>query len=327
MPTKIEWARNADGSQGETWNPLRVKAIDGKPNVSSSGHFGTGCTMVSPGCMHCYASHMNRRFYGNSYSYHSKPTEFFLDQKILEMPLRRKKPTTWFVCSMCDLFHEDVPDDMIAKIYGVMWKCKHHTFQVLTKRPKRMEKLLRMIVDIDGLHWCTCSPLSGMYLPNVWLGVSAENQEMANLRIPVLLTLPAVVRWVSFEPLLGPIDLLQCERIDWAVVGGESGPKARPMHPDWVRSLRDQCLQSGVPFFFKQWGEHLPEDQLCLPANRGEREEQLIDQFGRVPLWLGGDVHGLGHKGCFGNYYKVGKKAAGRTLDSIIYSQMPEVQG
>lgn len=290
MPTKIEWARNADGSPGETWNPIRAKLIDGKRNVSKSGHFGTGCTMVSPGCQNCYAGTINKRFYGNDYSYHSKPAEFFLDEKILGLPMRKRKPTTFFVCSMCDLFHEGVPNEMIAEIFGVMSECEQHTFQVLTKRAKRMQSWFGWVnsqwsqlfpphhgaedypVDANVVlqfvnHLSTraqedvCkddAPLDWP-LPNVWLGVSAENQEMADSRIPILLKIPAAVRWVSFEPLLGPINYIS--GIDWAVVGGESGPKARPMHPDWARSLRDQCLKVGIPFFYKQWGAWGPVDR------------------------------------------------------------------
>lgn len=246
MPTKIEWVKNADGLAGETWNPLRARLIDGNANVSKSGHYGTGCTKISPGCQNCYASVMNRRFYGNEYSYQSRPTGFFLDEHILNLPRRRKKPTTWFVGSMTDIFHEVVPTNMQIEILQVMQDCPQHTFQLLTKRPAYMRRALNLFYR------------TGPTLSNVWAGVSVENQEMADLRIPLLLQVPAAIRWLSCEPLLGGIkfgpELLEFGLVDWIVCGGESGPHARPMEPDWARSLRDQCVMAEVPFFFKQIG-------------------------------------------------------------------------
>jgi len=176
----------------------------------------------------------------------------------LDEPLRRKKPTTYFVCSMSDLFHEDVPDRFIVDVFRTIDITPEHIYQVLTKRPRR-------IYDLMVRGWLM-APLPD----NVWLGVTAENQETADERIPLLRQTPAAVRFVSCEPLLGPIDLCRAgaipseewwvwsNAINWCIVGGESGPGARPMHPQWARDIRDQCQAAGVPFFFKQWGAWLP---------------------------------------------------------------------
>jgi len=251
--SRIEWTEHS-------WNPLRAKAIDSKPNISKSGHYGTGCSMVSPGCNNCYAGTMNRRFYGNDYSHHSKPSEFFLDDRILKLPMQTRKPTTFFLASMCDLFHEDVPYGLISRVFSMMRYCRQHTFQVLTKRPHNMKKSLE--------KW---GELWQMPFPNIWFGVSAENQEMADLRIPILLQIPAAVRFVSCEPLLGPIDIrkathqhiqdrqrslnisyAQAVRLDWAVVGGESGHGRRECKLEWVRKIVDQCQLTNTPVFVKQ---------------------------------------------------------------------------
>lgn len=241
--SKIEWTE-------KTWNPV------------------TGCTKISAGCKNCYAERLSIRLqkagvvrYADGFAVKTHPD-------VLPEPLRWKKPAVVFVNSMSDLFHDDVPAGFIAEVFDVMEKAAQHTFQVLTKRPERM-------LDLN-LSWP----------PNVWAGVSVENQQAADERIPLLLQTPAAVRFLSCEPLLGPVDLLGvrfdshtrmdvlsgrgvttrsgviaqsipnafCERIDWVIVGGESGTEARPMHPDWVRSIRNQCELAGVPFFFKQWG-------------------------------------------------------------------------
>lgn len=332
--TGIEWT-------DATWNPV------------------TGCTKISPGCVHCYAEAVDHRFDHDKMG--KLPWAFpasrggrgvTLHPERLEQPLRWKKPRRIFVNSMSDLFHEDVPDEGIAEIFQIMADCPQHTFQVLTKRPHRMRRFLD---ENEGLG--TVARFTGYSypLPNVWLGVSVESQYWADRRIPLLLQTPAALRFLSVEPLLGPVDLLkvmepdeyawdivhsiiwddpeppqfieecdvECDwvnfgndlvlnpewleterwalwraklemlkqSINWVIVGGESGPKARPMHPDWARSIRDQCQMAGVPFFFKQWGEWTPNN-LCDP------ELELM--------------------------HKVGKKAAGAILDGQVYQEMPE---
>ncbi|MEW6058768.1 MAG: phage Gp37/Gp68 family protein, partial [Actinomycetota bacterium] len=258
--SKIEWT---DAS----WNPA------------------TGCVEVSEGCDHCYARTFAERFRG----VHDHPYEQGFDPKVwperLEQPLRWKKPRTIFVNSMSDLFQDAVPDRFIMNVFTVMSAARHHVFQVLTKRPGRMASLLRSAWWEDNITAMTDDPRP---LPNVWLGTSVENQKWAGVRIPRLLETPAAVRFLSCEPLLGPIDLrlatahactdprlaARQERFDardrahlsvtsqqeigWVIVGGESGPGARAMHPDWARDLRDQCNAAGVPFFFKQWGGRTP---------------------------------------------------------------------
>jgi protein gp37 len=271
-----------------------------------------------------------------------------LIEKKLDEPLRRKKPTTYFVNSMSDLFHEKLPTEAIDKIFAVMALCPQHRFQVLTKRPQRMLEYVTgfAVTESDLIPPFGPAPhadgllaaLSNWPLLNVWLGVSCEDQATADVRIPLLLQTPAAVRFVSYEPALGPLNLspwteegLECsacnwrgwedqakrvddppedwhfdcpkcgeicahtpiselmgEGLNWIIAGGESGPKARPAHPDWFRSVRDQCQAAQVPFFFKQWGEWAPVDPagLSVPA-------------------------------------RVGKKAAGRLLDGRTWDEMP----
>ena len=246
----------------------------------------TGCTKVSPGCDNCYAEGIARRFAGSK----AFPNGFdvTLHPKRLDQPLKWRKPRRIFVNSMSDLFHDQVPDRFIAEVFNRMGAAPRHTFQVLTKRHGRMRSLLKRWSE-HAEKGCHCPPDQGgcsapvdvqhgvWPLPNVWLGVSVENQQWADIRIPALLETPAVVRWISAEPLLGPIDLAewlgprcrasraQADRpfLDWVVTGGESGPGARPMHPDWPRSLRDQCQEAGVPFFMKQAGTVLAKEWGC----------------------------------------------------------------
>lgn len=225
--SKIEWT-------DATWNPV------------------TGCDHVSPGCDNCYAEAIAKRFHRPFIG----AVECHADR--LEMPLRWRKPRRVFVNSVSDLFHPDVPDSFIAKVFTVMARAEAHTFQVLTKRPQRMAAFLKALTSPRPDVWP---------LPNVWLGVSVENQRYADLRIPHLLATPAAVRFISAEPLLGPIGLslewvpglVNSRRdygaLDWVIVGGESGHGARPMEVAWARHLRDQCVATHVPFFFKQWGE------------------------------------------------------------------------
>ncbi len=268
--TTIEWTN-------KTWNPV------------------TGCTKVSPGCRHCYAETVARRFPARFYADGQfvpwtvkaqreeakrltnlaselgtpfEPSDYspvMLHPERLQDPLRWRKPSQVFVNSMSDLLHEDVPLEFIRQVFAVMAQARWHTFQVLTKRHKRLESLA------DILDWP----------PNMWMGVSVENQRYAEERIPALLRTPAAVHFVSCEPLLSGLDLRpylipQCQEcreagcykcdcddcadgaaLDWVIVGGESGPKARPMNPEWILSLRNQCRTAGVAFFLKQLGSVL----------------------------------------------------------------------
>jgi protein gp37 len=215
--SKIEWT-------DATWNPVR------------------GCTMISPGCKHCYAEAVAERFRGtpgNAYELGFDPR---LVPAQLLVPFRWEKPRMVFVNSMSDLFLELVPDDYIAAVVDVMMRADWHTFQVLTKRADRMAALLQ-------------GPLADAALaPNIWWGVSVEDQKHGYPRIEALRASSARTKFLSIEPLLEDVAPIDLDTIDWVIVGGESGPHARPMDPDWVRYVRDACIEAGVPFFFKQWG-------------------------------------------------------------------------
>lgn len=233
-----------------TWNPV------------------TGCDKVSPGCDHCYAESVAHRFAGTK----AYPNGFdvTLWPERLGVPLRWTRPRHIFVNSMSDLFHARVPVEFIAAVLAVSACAPRHTFQILTKRHARMRSVMTD-PRLRELMLAACDPASPYYapgldadavaaapwpLPNVWVGVSAEDQKRADLRIPVLLDVPAARRFVSAEPLLGPLrlDPAWTGGLDWVIVGGESGPNARPMDPDWVRGVRDDAVRAGVAFFFKQWG-------------------------------------------------------------------------
>jgi protein gp37 len=202
-----------------TWNPL------------------TGCTRISPGCQHCYAERMSRRLQAMGQANYLHGFELTIHEKVLRLPLTWRKPQRIFVNSMSDLFHQEVPDGFIRSTADVMRQASWHRFQVLTKRSARL-------LQIDAsIRWS----------PNVWLGVSVENDAYVG-RIDHLRQTGAKVKFLSLEPLLGPLPALALGGIDWVIVGGESGPGARPMESGWVRDIRDQCQQAGVPFFFKQWG-------------------------------------------------------------------------
>lgn len=213
----------ADGSSIEwtdaTWNPVR------------------GCTKVSPGCKHCYAETFAERFRGVPDHPFERGFDLRLVPDALELPLRWRASRRIFVNSMSDLFHDRVPEDYVRKVFDVMRRAPQHEFQVLTKRSSRMADVA------TRLNITT----------NVWMGVSVENEDYVS-RIDDLRRVAAAVRFLSVEPLLGPIKKLELRDIHWVIVGGESGPGARPMNPAWVRSIRDQCLAKGVRFFFKQWG-------------------------------------------------------------------------
>jgi protein gp37 len=202
-----------------TWNPV------------------TGCTKISPGCKNCYADRMARRLQAMGQPRYRNGFSVTLQPDVLEEPLRWSKPKLVFVNSMSDLFHEAVPLPYIRRVFEVMERADWHIFQVLTKRNERLAAIA------GQLRWPE----------NVWMGVSVENQDYV-ARIGSLQKVPASVRFLSVEPLLGPISFLPLKGIHWVIVGGESGPRARPMQPQWVRAIRDRCRTKGVPFFFKQWG-------------------------------------------------------------------------
>lgn len=204
---------------GSTWNPL------------------TGCDKISPGCKFCYAERMARRLHGMGQPRYANGFELTLHEDVLELPLSWRKPQRIFVNSMSDMFHRDVPLDFILKTFDVMRRASWHQFQVLTKRSDRLAELSASI------DWPS----------NVWMGVSVERQDYVS-RIDDLRATAAAVKFLSLEPLLGPLRGLDLTMIDWVIVGGESGPGARPMDPDWVLDIREQCRASEVPFFFKQWG-------------------------------------------------------------------------
>ena len=198
----------------------------------------TGCTKISPGCAHCYAEAITLRFRRGG-RFLPGETTIKLHPDRLKLPLSWKTPRRIFVNSMSDLFHEEIPTSFIQQVFGVMKEATQHTFQVLTKRHERLKELS------NELDWP----------PNIWMGVSVENQHWADLRIPALIEVPAAVRFLSIEPLLKAVDVSPyLDELDWVIVGGESGPKARPIQPRWVEQIRDDCSSAAVPFFFKQWG-------------------------------------------------------------------------
>jgi len=336
MATDIEWARNPDGTKGETWNPT------------------TGCDRISPGCDHCYALTMAARLkrmgqtkYQNDGDPMTSGPGFALTvhPDTLDQPLRWKKPRTVFVNSMSDLFHKDVPVEFIERVFGVMQACHCHTFQVLTKRPQRMREIVghpgmddggsdsfEQRVDDACAEWSHYSPPThhpdgtlGWPLRNVWLGTSIESDHYT-FRANHLRDTPAAVRFLSCEPLLGPLPSLNLDGIDWVIVGGESGPGARPMHPDWVRDIRDRCNEAGVSFFFKQWGAWLPYEPDPQPPFWAGQDGDLVDGH-HLPADLSqGDpvagwwAYDLEHEAIF---RKVGKHAAGRRLDGRTWDELP----
>jgi protein gp37 len=210
--SKIEWT-------GSSWNPV------------------TGCTKISAGCKNCYAERMAKRLKAMGQPNYKREFRISLHDHAIDLPLNWKKPTTIFVNSMSDLFHEDIPLSFIQKVFEVMNLASWHTFQVLTKRSARMVELA------DELRWS----------PNIWMGVSVENEDYLE-RMDHLRDIPSAVRFISFEPLIGRVGKVNLTRIDWVIVGGESGPKARPMNKEWADEIKDQCIEACVPFFFKQWG-------------------------------------------------------------------------
>lgn len=308
--TAIEWAANADGSPGATWNPIRARHKE-------TGAVGWHCVHASDGCRFCYAERLNVDRFGTGEPFTKQAeerVEVFLDQDTLGKPFSWRRPRTIFVCSMTDLFGDFVRAEWLHRVFAVMALNPRHTFIVVTKRAERMRDMLDtrgpmfalVVQTAIGMQAARGVPLIDRDappmvwpLPNVWLCVSAEAQREANERVPLLLQTPAAVRGVSAEPLLGPIDFKRLREftgnpivnalrglvthgdhlarnpsecsintrtqvsppelpaLDWVIVGGESGPHARPMATDWARSIRDQCDEAGLPFFFKQHGEHL----------------------------------------------------------------------
>lgn len=370
--TSIEWT-------DATWNPIR------------------GCSRVSKGCEHCYAERVAHRFGGVGKPYeglthivNARPVwtgKIALAEKHLLDPLKWRGRKLYhpdhprsvgsepgmriFVNSMSDLFHGNVSDEWIDRIFAVMALCPQHTFQVLTKRPKRMleylsdagimqrildaaivllevrnaQKRRAKLRDWDDPAW--------HFWPydNVHLGVSVEDQKTANERIPLLLQTPAAVRFISAEPLLGEIDLhsipdgvagyydlaysrgpgrfdrqshrVSDDRLDWVIVGGESGPGARPMHPDWARKLRDQCVRAVVPFFFTQWGEwtsQLPPDHSIPSESIGKDKVMWMNTDGRTAPCGNADDLILERDNLI---VRVGKKNAGATLDGCEWKEFP----
>ncbi len=307
--TKIEWA-------DKTWSPV------------------TGCSPVSEGCEHCWAERFSKRLAGRCGYPADDPFRVTLHPDRLEQPLKRKRPSRMFVCSMGDLFHEDVDEKYIAKVLAICDLARQHTYLILTKRPERMAALFNdedFVFHVGwfqsqagrefGLPRLSLDEIGPWPLKNVWLGVTVENQARADERIPILLQIPAAVRFVSVEPMLGPVDLTYWLNgapeqngygewiqtyppLDWVICGGETGPGARPINYYWAESLREQCVEAGVPFFFKQWGEWIDPTQMDNGIEFPDWEKSH--------LWHGetGTV-------------RVGKKAAGRLLDGREWNEYP----
>lgn len=344
--TKIEWC-------DATWNPIR------------------GCSRVSQGCVNCYAEAIAARFSGPGQAYHGiatrKPSRWtntvVMIDALLDQPMRWKKPRRIFANSMSDPFHDGLADDDVARLWAYMMGAYWHTLIVLTKRPARARALLtserfrdRVMDCIEGEVHADAGELS-LYdplerhtqdwrahdfspwpAPNIWLGVSVEDQAAADERIPQLLDTPATVRFLSCEPLLGPVHLEEWlddygrldgdtatyvdvpkTGLDWVIAGGESGTGARPMHPDWARGLRDQCADARVPFFFKQWGEWYPgelvDDGSKLIASPDcEHDPEAPNWEFRYAAFQRVDKEGM---------LRVGKKLSGRLLDGAEHMAFP----
>jgi protein gp37 len=240
--TSIEWTRDAAGGEGATWNPV------------------TGCGKVSPGCAHCYAEAFAERFRGVPGHPYQQGFDLRLWPERLELPLRWRRPRLIFANSMSDLFHEEVPDAFVHQVFAVMERASRHTFQVLTKRHERLAELA------PHLPWP----------PNVWMGVSIENRRFVH-RADHLRQVPAAVRFISAEPLLGALEGLRLDGIDWLIAGGESGHRARPLELAWVRELIARCRAAGVACFVKQLGTRWAQrgkggDPAAWPADMRVRE-------------------------------------------------------
>lgn len=341
--------------------------------TDATWNFLNGCRKKSPGCKNCYAETLHdmrhKAFLEGklNITQYAKPFKEiqFMPQRF-EMPLRWKKPRFIFVNSMSDTFHEDVPFEFIDKAMAVIALCPRHTFQVLTKRPERMAEYFaqerdwalhlgnvayEMFGDEDADCFVTNS-INGLLgesdgvkrnvgwpMKNLWLGTSVENQQEADRRIPHLLDTPAAIRFLSCEPLLGPVELSNLSGwetraavkwlgkptltppggngIHWIIAGGESGKEARPLHPDWVRGLRNQCKAAGAKFFFKQFGEYSPVDERLKPGQTWPKTSTIVP-FDGIPRTMGICARDI-------PMHRVGKKRAGRVLDGCEHNEMPEV--
>jgi len=304
--TKIDWC-------DEVWNPI------------------VGCSRVSAGCDNCYAARMAHRLTGNVkvidkyMAVEAWDGHVQFDEKSLGQPLLWHKPKRIFVNSMGDIFHKNVPTKWIDDVLEIISACPQHTFMILTKRPELIEEKLYG-VTIDN----PCRELGGGdYLPNLWLGVSVEDQKTADERIPLLLQTTAAHRFISVEPMLGEVDIMHTvwnhtpesaitphmkiydkttmqapllPGINWVICGGENGPGARPIHPDWVNNLYDQCSCASVPFFFKGWGEHLP---LYYASSEQILKHKDVGVFADMPT------------------YRVGKAVSGHLLNNREIREIP----
>lgn len=298
MSTTIEWLTSPDGTPGKTWNPV------------------VGCSPVSPGCDHCWAARQAQRemcvvHQGMTAGGKWTGEIRFVRDRLCD-PEQWHKPCRVGVCLMSDLFHETLFRSHRYEVFGAMHHCSvPHTFVLLTKRPKCMAEFLTWYADRTD-KWPR---------PNVWLGVTVENQEQADRRIPWLLQCKAARRFVSYEPALGPIDFCPwLHDLDWVIVGGETGPGARPMHPDWVRSVRDRCAMVKTQFFLKSWGNWLHESQIgaaraCTIEFQIAEARKFQDVYystKRVFKWTDGSAS-----------YRVGRKRAGRLLDGRSWNESP----
>ncbi|WP_426018954.1 DUF5131 family protein [Brevundimonas sp. DWR2-3-1b1] len=345
----------------------------------------TGCSVVSPGCTNCYAM----RLAGTRLRDHPSRKGLTTESKAgpvwngqvrfnadwLTQPLRWSKPRKIFVAAHGDLFHDGVTDDQLDQIFAVMALCPQHVFQILTKRPERMlayfvrlaesqraldhmSFIVPQVLDdaaarIDGASHGVSFDDTPWPLPNVWLGVSAEDQTRAAQRVAILLETPAAVRWVSAEPLLGSIDFRSLEvepphrryrnaltgqgmsrtdgpffaetlsaKLDWVVVGGESGQGSRPMHPDWARHIRDDCAAAGTPFLFKQWGDWTPGENAQNTIGRTVDTADWFNDQWHFETLTSASAEGM-HIDDEPTCYRAGKKAAGRRLDGVQHDGYP----
>lgn len=309
--SKIEWTE-------VTWNPT------------------TGCDRISPGCDHCYALTMAKRlkamgspkYQVDGDSRTSGPGfGVTVHEDVLTEPLRWRSPKKVFVNSMSDVAHARVGREFVVKVFAVMVAAGQHSFQVLTKRPRRLERLLAATdfqtavlqqaaqhgADLDAQTWPA---------PNIWIGTSIESDEYC-WRAEALRRTPAAVRFLSLEPLLGPLPSLDLTGIDWVIAGGESGPGARPMHPNWVRSIRDQCLKAGIAFFFKQWGSW----QLVSEDDPAVSEDVAVQSHGKPRYRIGSDGSvGDSSTWTAGDAIMVGARpdVAGRVLDGRCWDEYPD---